>query len=219
MSEALLSVPAGKARLEARLELPDAPLGLVLFSRGGASHHDIERDAVVSRNFRGAGLGTLWFDLLTANDKQPARLRMDVELLTARLGHAVRFASDHVTTRALPVGLFGASTGTASALRIAAEMPDAIRAVVSLGGRPDMAGTSLATVRAPTLLIAGGGDYPAIGLNKSARDALVLCERKLAVVPGATHVFEDPTALEEVGLLAADWFVRYLAPAPEERTI
>jgi putative phosphoribosyl transferase len=174
----------------------------------------------VARELRQVGLGTLLLDLLTPEEDQDYEMRFDIDLLTARLGDAVRWVRAQAPTRALPVGLFGASTGAASALRVAAQLPDEVRAVVSRGGRPDLTGARLlAAVRAPTLLIVGGRDHGVIEMNEAARDALVHATRELTIVPGATHLFEERGALEQVAKLAAQWFVRHLAapPARDER--
>jgi putative phosphoribosyl transferase len=213
----LVSVPAGGVALEGALELPATASGIVVFSHGSGSGRNSPRNQFVAAELRGAGLATLLLDLLTPKEDQDYDTRFDIDLLTERLGHAVRFVRDRPRTRALPVGLFGASTGAASALRVAASMPDAVRAVVSRGGRPDLTGDALlAKVRAPTLLIVGGHDYGVIEMNEPARDALVHCEREVAIVPGATHLFGELGALEKVGRLATDWFVRHLAPVPAQ---
>lgn len=193
------------------LELPAAPRGVVAFSHGSGSGRKSPRNRFVAGELREAGLGTLLLDLLTTDEDQDREKRFDIALLTARLADAVRFLAGHQATRALPIGLFGASTGAASALRVAAAMRERIGAVVSRGGRPDLTGaTALARVKAPTLLIVGGDDAGVIELNEQARDALVNCTRELVLVPGATHLFEEPGTLEQVARLAADWFVRHL---------
>ncbi len=218
MKESLVSIPAGVVALEGILELPASPLGLVIFSHGSGSGRHSPRNQFVAQALRGAGLGTLLLDLLTPEEDQEYATRFDIDLLTDRLGHAVAFARSHASTRALPVGLFGASTGAASALRVAAQHPRAIAAVVSRGGRPDLTGEALlAKVRAPTLLIVGGRDSGVIELNESARDALVHCERELSIVPGATHLFEERGALDQVARLAVQWFARYLPAAGDAR--
>ncbi|HZP93809.1 MAG TPA: dienelactone hydrolase family protein [Burkholderiales bacterium] len=212
-AEAAVSVPAGKAALEGMLEVPANPLGIVVFSHGSGSGRHSPRNQFVAAELRKARIGTLLLDLLTSIEDRRYETRFDIELLTERLGHAVRFVRSHAITRALPVGLFGASTGAASALRVAAATPEDIAAVVSRGGRPDLGGgKALARVKAPTLLIVGGEDYGVIELNEQARDALAGCERELAIVPGATHLFEEPGALEQVSRLAAGWFARHLTP-------
>jgi putative phosphoribosyl transferase len=207
-----VSIPAGRARLEGMLELPKEPRGVVAFSHGSGSGRQSPRNRFVAGELRKAGLGTLLLDLLTIDEDRDVEMRFDIALLTARLADAVRFLAVHKGTRGLPIGLFGASTGAASALRVAAAMPERIGAVVSRGGRPDLTGdTALARVKAPTLLIVGGDDSGVIELNEQARDALAGCERELALVPGATHLFEEPGTLEEVARLAAGWFRRHLA--------
>jgi putative phosphoribosyl transferase len=160
---------------------------------------------------REAGLGTLLLDLLTPAEDRHYETRFDIHLLTERLGHAVGYVRNHAATKDLPVGLFGASTGAASALRVAAGMPEAVRGIVSRGGRPDLAGKGvLAGVKAPTLLIVGAEDFDVIELNRAARDELTRCIRELVLVPGATHLFEEPGTLEAVAGLAAEWFARHL---------
>jgi pimeloyl-ACP methyl ester carboxylesterase len=172
----------------------------------------------VARELRSHGVATLLLDLLTPEEDQDYQTRFDIDLLTERLAGAVEFVGSHASTSALSVGLFGASTGAASALRVAAALPDRVRAVVSRGGRPDLTGERLlAKVRTPTLLIVGGHDYGVIELNEQARDALVHCDRELKIVRGATHLFEEPGALEEVARLAAEWFVRHLTAPPARK--
>jgi putative phosphoribosyl transferase len=208
---ASVTVPAGPVQLEGSLELPVAPRGVVAFAHGSGSGRQSPRNRYVAGELNKAGLGTLLLDLLTSDEDLDVERRFDIALLTARLADSVRFLSEQKATRGLPVGLFGASTGAASALRVAAAMPQRIGAVVSRGGRPDLAGdTALARVKAPTLLIVGAEDAGVIELNEQARDALALCERKLVLVPGATHLFEEPGALEQVARLAAAWFARHL---------
>ena len=208
---ASVTVPAGPVQLEGSLELPAAPRGVVAFAHGSGSGRQSPRNRYVAGELNKAGLGTLLLDLLTSDEDLDVERRFDIALLTARLADSVRFLSEQKATRGLPVGLFGASTGAAAALRVAAAMPQRIGAVVSRGGRPDLAGdTALARVKAPTLLIVGAEDAGVIELNEQARDALALCERKLVLVPGATHLFEEPGALEQVARLAAAWFARHL---------
>ena len=206
-----VSIPAGALRLEAALDLPAAPRGVVAFSHGSGSGRNSPRNRSVAGELRKAGLATLLLDLLTEDEDLDVVRRFDITLLAARLADAVRFLAEHKATRALPIGLFGASTGAASALRVAAAMPQRIGAVVSRGGRPDLAGaTALARVKAPTLLIVGGDDSGVIEVNQQAHAALTGCTRELALVPGATHLFEEPGALERVAELAVAWFGRYL---------
>ena len=216
MSE--VSIPAGGAALEGVLELPPKPRGVVVFSHGSGSGRFSTRNRYVAGELRESGIGTLLLDLLTEDEDRDADKRFDIPLLTERLGDAVRFAEHHQSTRGLPVGLFGASTGAASALRVAAAMPQTVRAVVSRGGRPDLAGRNvLGNVKVPTLLIVGAADRGVIELNEAAHDALTDCTRELVLVPRATHLFEEPGALEEVARLAADWFGRHLATPASAR--
>ena len=215
MSESLVSVPAGRVALEGALERPGRAAGIVVFSHGSGSGRHSPRNQFVAAELRRSGLATLLLDLLTPEEDQEYETRFDIDLLAERLAHAVRFVRGHAQTRALPVGLFGASTGAASALRVAASMPEAVRAVVSRGGRPDLTGDALlAKVHAPTLLIVGGRDHGVIELNESARDALVHCEREVAIVPGATHLFGEEGALQKAAQLATRWFEHHLAPVP-----
>ena len=209
--ESLVSIPAGTVELEGVLELAPDPIGFVIFSHGSGSGRNSPRNRFVAAELRGAGLGTLLLDLLMAEEDRDYEKRFDIDLLTVRLEHAVSFLLNHPNTRALPVGLFGASTGAASALRVAARLPEAVGAVVSRGGRPDLTGgKALAQVRAPTLLIVGGLDDGAIELNEAARDGLVSCDCELEIVPGATHLFEEPGTLKEVARLATRWFSNHL---------
>jgi len=206
-----VTVASGSVQFEGSLELPAAARGVVAFAHGSGSGRHSPRNRYVAGELNKAGLGTLLLDLLTIDEDRDVERRFDIALLSARLADAVRFVAEHKATRALPVGLFGASTGAASALRVAAAMPQRIGAVVSRGGRPDLAGdTALVRVKAPTLLIVGGEDAGVIELNEQARDTLVHCERRLVLVPGATHLFEEPGTLEEVARLAAAWFARHL---------
>jgi putative phosphoribosyl transferase len=211
MSVPLVTIPAGAVALEGVLELPAGALGVVVFSHGSGSGRHSPRNRFVAAALHRGKLGTLLLDLLTPDEDRDTANRFDIDLLTGRLDDAVRFVRAHAPTRPLPLGLFGASTGAASALRVAAAMPQSVRAVVSRGGRPDLAGAkALARVEAPTLLLVGGEDAGVIGLNEQARDALVRCERELVLVPGATHLFEEPGTLEAVARHAAAWFTRYL---------
>jgi putative phosphoribosyl transferase len=207
-----LSIPAGGVELPGALELPPQACGVVAFSHGSGSGRKSPRNRLVAGELRKAGLGTLLLDLLTLDEDRDVEMRFDIALLTARLADAVRLLAEHKATRGLPVGLFGASTGAASALRVAAAMPQRIGAVVSRGGRPDLTGaTALARVEAPTLLIVGVDDTGVIELNEQARRLLASCTHELVLVPGATHLFEEPGTLEQVAALAAQWFVRHLA--------
>jgi len=212
-----ISIPSGQVTLEGVLELPRAASGIVVFSHGSGSGRHSPRNRYVAQELRAAGMGTLLLDLLTPEEDRDYETRFDIDLLTWRLGDAARFVRRHAATRSLLVGLFGASTGAASALRVAAAMPEDVKAVVSRGGRPDLTGDeTLPRVMAPTLLIVGGRDHGVISLNQAAH-ALLQCDKQIAIVRGATHLFEEPGALEEVARLAADWFVRHLAGNRQSR--
>jgi len=192
------------------LELPENAQGIVLFAHGSGSSRSSPRNNYVARELRAAALGTLLIDLLTREEDQTYETRFDIGLLTRRLVDATRWLKEHPETRNLPVGLFGASTGAAAALRVAADLPGEVAAVVSRGGRPDLAGDEkLAQVLAPTLLIVGGADFDVIRLNQEAHRQL-RCEKDIAIVPGATHLFEEPGTLERVAALAARWFVHHM---------
>jgi putative phosphoribosyl transferase len=206
-------IQAGHAVLSGNLTIPENAIALVLFAHGSGSSRHSPRNQFVARTLHDAGLGTLLFDLLTpeeeATDIRTREHRFNIGLLADRLVHATRWAKRQEQTRDLQIGYFGSSTGGAAALVAAAEIPNDVRAGVSRGGRPDLAGDALPKVQAPTLLIVGGNDDIVIELNEMARDRL-RCEVKLEIVPGATHLFEESGALEKVAKLAADWFVDYL---------
>src|SRR3989475_404168 len=212
MSE--VQIQAGHAVLSGNLTIPDNAVGLVLFAHGSGSSRHSPRNQFVARTLNNAGLATLLFDLLTpeedAIDARTAELRFNIELLEERLVHATKWAKQQEQTRNLRIGYFGSSTGGAAALVAAAELPQDAGAVVSRGGRPDLAGEALPKVQAPTLLIVGGRDDIVIELNEQARDHM-RCEVKLEIVPGATHLFEEPGALERVAELARDWFLLHAA--------
>jgi putative phosphoribosyl transferase len=206
-------VDAGGA--EGSLVVPGGAFGLVLFAHGSGSSRFSPRNRYVAGVLEDAGLATLLVDLLTREEEEidvrTRELRFDIELLARRLLAAAAWAGGDERTRALPLGLFGASTGAGAALVAAARRPEALRAVVSRGGRPDLAGPALADVRAPTLLVVGGRDELVLDLNRRAREAMVRAAAvELEVVQGATHLFEEPGALERVAGLARDWFARYL---------
>ena len=198
------------------LHLPDDPFGLVVFAHGSGSSRHSPRNRLVARVLDEAGLGTLLIDLLTteeeAVDVRTAELRFDIGLLAERLLAATEAADADQRLRDLRIGYFGASTGAAAALVAAAERPGRVRAIVSRGGRPDLAGDALPTVTAPTLLIVGGLDPAVIGMNRAAADRM-RCEREIEIVPGATHLFEEPGTLEQVAARATAWFGRHLAAA------
>lgn len=210
-----VSIEAGDASLPGTLTLPDGCTGLVVFSHGSGSSRYSPRNRRVAGILNEGGLGTLLFDLLTAGehemDQRTREHRFDIDLLTGRLTAAVDWLGADPATGNLAFGLFGSSTGAASALNTAARRPDRIRAVVSGGGRPDLAIPALPAVRAATLLIVGEQDDPVIEMNRQAAEHLQ-AECEIAIVPGATHLFEEPGALERVARLATDWFLRYLGP-------
>jgi dienelactone hydrolase len=214
--ERSVKVQAGGVVLEGDLGLPPGAQGVVLFAHGSGSGRKSSRNRYVAQVLRNAGLATLLIDLLTEAeevvDARTAHLRFDIPLLAERLEGAAEWLRGHDATRDLPIGLFGASTGGGAALVAAARWPEAIAAVVSRGGRPDLAGDALPLVQAPTLLIVGGNDEPVIALNRQAY-ARMTAQRELVIVPGATHLFEEPGTLEQVADLAADWFGRHLARA------
>ncbi len=199
--------------LQGDLIVPKGATGVVLFAHGSGSSRFSSRNRFVAEQLRSGNLGTLLIDLLTreeeAVDMRTAHLRFDIDLLAGRLVDAVAWLSEQDATRDLRVGMFGASTGGGAALVAAARVPDRVAAVVSRGGRPDLAGPALPKVKAPTLLIVGGDDVPVIGMNREAYDRLT-CERRMEIVPGASHLFEEPGTLERVAELARDWFTRYL---------
>ena len=203
------------AQLEGILAVPEGARGVVLFAHGSGSSRHSPRNRFVADVLRQAGLATLLVDLLTpeeeAIDQITRHLRFDIDLLSERLTAAIDWLTDQPGTRGLAIGLFGASTGAAGALRAAANRPDLVRAVVSRGGRPDLAGAALDRVRAATLLIVGADDAPVIPLNQSAL-ARLREPRKLVLIPGATHLFEERGTLEQAARLARDWFLSYLAP-------
>lgn len=202
-------IPVGRAALEGELVVPAGARGLVLFAHGSGSSRKSPRNTFVAERLHRRGLATLLMDLLTEEEDLVRRNRFDVGLLTERLATATRWAGGRGDVGRLPLGYFGASTGAACALRAAADLGHRVGAVVSRGGRPDLAGDALPRVRAPTLLIVGGADDVVIDLNRDAFDRLS-CERKLEIVPGATHLFEEPGALEQVAELAASWFETHL---------
>ncbi len=206
-------IQAEKAILSGSLTIPDYAIALVLFAHGSGSSRHSPRNQFVARTLNEAGLATLLFDLLTPDeeeiDMRTREHRFNIGLLAERLVHATRWAKQQKQTRDLRVGYFGSSTGGGAALVAAAEIPH-VGAVVSRGGRPDLAGDALPKVQAPTLLIIGGNDDIVIELNEMARDQM-RCEVKLEIVPGATHLFEEPGALEKVAKLASDWFNAHLA--------
>jgi putative phosphoribosyl transferase len=208
-----LRIPCGEVNLSGDLEIPPNPVGLALFVHGSGSSRFSRRNRAVAGVLRAAGVATLLFDLLTENeeavDSYTAHLRFDIGLLTRRLVTVTEEMADDPRVRGLRLGYFGSSTGGAAALRAAAALGSKIKAVVSRGGRPDLAGDALHYVKAATLLIVGERDEEVLLLNESAYEQLN-CEKAIAVVPRATHLFEEPGALEEVTRLAAEWFAKHL---------
>jgi len=206
-------IAAGDAQLDGEVWLPAGAPGIVLFAHGSGSSRFSKRNRYVAGELVRAGLGTLLFDLLTAAeeriDQVDARLRFDISLLTRRLAGATHWLETQGWAQALTRGYFGASTGAASALAASTECE--VQAIVSRGGRPDLAGAALARVTAPTLLIVGSRDPVVIDLNEQAL-AQLRCEARLEIVPGATHLFEEPGTLEQVAVLAGGWFRRWLTP-------
>jgi putative phosphoribosyl transferase len=208
-----IQIPAGPVTLEGELTVPPDAKGLVLFAHGSGSGRHSPRNQFVASQLQDAGVATLLFDLLTKAEEQEdyytGHLRFDIELLAGRLVHAVRAMEDDPEVQRLGVGLFGASTGGGAAVVAAAQLGDKIRAIVSRGGRPDLAGHALRQVTAPTLLIVGGEDHMVIQLNEQAARAL-RCKKALRIVAGASHLFEEPGTLDTAARLAADWFVEHL---------
>jgi dienelactone hydrolase len=206
-------IPAADAKLDGNLTVPENAVALVLFAHGSGSSRHSPRNQFVARTLNGDSLATLLFDLLTpeeeAFDIHTREHRFNIDLLAERLVHATKWAGQQKKTRDLHIGYFGSSTGGAAALVAAAELPQDVGAVVSRGGRPDLAGDALPQLQAPTLLVVGGNDEIVIELNERARDRM-RCEVKLEIIPGATHLFEEPGAVEQVAKLASDWFSLHL---------
>jgi len=213
VEEREVRVAAGAATLEGNLGVPEGAVGVVLFAHGSGSGRHSPRNRYVAEALRRAGLATLLVDLLTEEEEEEdlrtRRLRFDIGLLADRLAGATDWLVENSETQDLRVGYFGASTGAGAALVAAAKRPEAVGAVVSRGGRPDLAGEALPRVATPTLLIVGGQDEPVIGMNREAM-AQIRAEKELEVVTGATHLFEEPGTLEEVARLAAGWFTQHL---------
>jgi putative phosphoribosyl transferase len=214
--ERTISIPTDHVTLEGTLGIPDDARGLVLFAHGSGSSRFSSRNRFVARVLRDAGLGTLLLDLLSpseeAVDEVTRHHRFDIPMLADRVVSAIDWLATQPETEHLPVGLFGASTGGGAALVAAAERPSRVGAVVSRGGRPDLAADALPLVEAPTLLLVGGRDEPVIDLNERAR-ARMRAPVQLEIIPGATHLFEEPGTLEQVATRARDWFGQYLPQA------
>ena len=218
LEERLVQVPVGAVTLEGNLTLPQDSQSVVLFAHGSGSSRHSPRNRYVARMLNEAKLATLLIDLLTPHeeviDERTAQLRFDIDLLAERLVDTTDWLSQYPDTKHLRIGYFGASTGAAAALVAAAGRPDQVHAIVSRGGRPDLAGPALPRVRAPTLLIVGGNDVQVIELNRLAL-AQLRGEKQLVIIPGATHLFEEPGALDKVAWLARQWFQRHLIPAAQ----
>lgn len=215
LPENLVSVSAGPAQLEGNLVVPAGAQGIVLFAHGSGSSRFSFRNRYVASMLQQQGLATLLLDLLTAKEEEidlrTWQLRFDIGLLAARLVGATDWLLHNPTTQNLRIGYFGASTGSAAALIAATKRPDAVKAIVSRGGRSDLAGAVLPQVRAATLLIVGGNDFPVMAMNQEALTLLEqAAEKRLEVIPNATHLFEEPGALEQVAVLAGEWFKRHL---------
>jgi dienelactone hydrolase len=212
-SERTVKVPVGSIALEGSLVVPADALGVVLFAHGSGSGRHSPRNRFVANVLQAGRIGTLLIDLLTEEEEQvdltTRHLRFDIPLLAERLVGAIDWLAAEPATAALPIGLFGASTGGGAALLASVARPEPVRAVVSRGGRPDLADDALPDVVAPTLLIVGGLDDVVIALNQVAMDQM-RCEKEMRIVPGATHLFEEPGALEQVADLARDWFSVHL---------
>jgi putative phosphoribosyl transferase len=212
-----IQIPIDSITLEGNLIIPEGAKGIVIFAHGSGSSRHSSRNQYVARELQKDGLGTLLFDLLTAEEERidmvTAHLRFDIDLLANRLIDVTKWLLSNPDTKELNIGYFGASTGAAAALIAAKEHSNVIKAVVSRGGRPDLAEKALSHVKAPTLLIVGGEDYQVIEMNQWALDRLTLKEKQLKIVPGATHLFEEPGTLEEVAYLAGEWFKKYLLEA------
>jgi dienelactone hydrolase len=216
--ELSVQIPVASVSLAGDLSIPADSRGVVLFAHGSGSSRHSPRNRYVARVLQEAGIATLLFDLLTrdeeALDMRTAGLRFDIGLLAERLVEATGWLTQQPQIEELKIGYFGASTGAAAALVAAAEAPHLIAAVVSRGGRPDLAGPALPGVQAPTLLIVGGEDALVLDLNRQAMDQL-RCEKRLEIIPGATHLFGEPGALEELARLAREWFEWHLGPRQE----
>ncbi len=216
MHTELVRIQCGPALVEGMLEVPPDPVGIVLFAHGSGSSRFSPRNNYVAAALRQSHIGTLLMDLLTQAEDDDQHVRFDIALLTQRLGAAVDWLQQSPGVSSLPLGLFGASTGAAAALEVAASRPDDIAAVVSRGGRPDLAGEAvLKKVLSPTLLIVGSLDVAVIDLNQVAFAALG-CEKRIEFIPDAGHLFEEPGKLAKVASLASGWFIRHMHPPEEE---
>jgi len=214
IAEEPVKVQAAPLTLDGNLAVPRGAAGIVLFAHGSGSGRHSPRNRFVAQQLQAAGLATLLLDLLTVEeetvDARTGHLRFDISLLADRLGGATEWVANEPRTAGLAIGYFGASTGAGAALVAAARRTDQIGAVVSRGGRPDLAGPALPAVKAPTLLIVGGDDIPVIPLNEHALTRIGSPVKELVIVPGASHLFEEPGMIEEVARLAGEWFGKYL---------
>lgn len=212
--EDVIKIKVGNVELSGNLMIPESSKGIVVFAHGSGSGRLSPRNRYVAKVLREKNLATLLFDLLTPHEEETERytahLRFDIEMLAERLAAVTDWVKSNPQVRDFNIGYFGASTGAAAALVAASNKIKEIKAVVSRGGRPDLAAEALASVKAPTLLIVGGDDYPVIEMNKEAQ-AKMTCVNKLIIIPGATHLFEEPGTLEQVAELAGQWFQKYLS--------
>lgn len=211
ITEELVRIPAGNAVIEGALSIPPQSDGIILFAHGSGSSRHSPRNNFVARTLNDKKFATLLMDLLTAEEDRNYQTRFDINLLTQRLITATQWVRTNTHTLGLPIGYFGASTGAAAALKAAA-VESSVGVVVSRGGRPDLAGQDLSRVTASVLLIVGGDDYGVVELNEEALSQLK-CTKELVIVPGATHLFEEPGTLEQVAIHAANWFKTYLTLA------
>lgn len=205
----VVTIKIGQVALEGRLVIPKEAQAMILFAHGSGSSRHSPRNNFVAEKLQSQGLATLLVDLLTEKEDQIYQTRFDIELLTHRLVAIVDWLKQNQATKNLSIGLFGSSTGAAAALEVAAQVPEDIYAVVSRGGRPDLASNSLPQVKCPVLLIVGGNDKPVIEMNQAALKALK-SQKEMQIVPGATHLFEEPGTLEQVAELAAEWMLKNL---------
>lgn len=209
-NEQLVAIPADGKTLRGFLNIPEGAGGLVVFAHGSGSSSISPRNSFVAREIQQEGLGTLLFDLLTEKEDENYQARFDIDLLVARLGQALDWIKSDRNLKKLSIGLFGSSTGASAALRVAALKESGITAVVSRGGRTDLADSVLSEISAPTLFIVGESDEEVLELNRSSFN-LLACQKELSVIEGATHLFEEPGTLEQVAKLAARWFKRHLS--------
>lgn len=210
-----VSITGDGVSLDGILGLPEQPRGVIAFAHGSGSGRFSPRNQFVARRLEEGGLATLLLDLLAPDEADDRRKVFDIDLLADRLLLAQSWLQTHARTKQLRAGYFGASTGAGAALQAAARQPETVGAVVSRGGRPDLAGPYLSRVTAPTLLLVGGEDGPVIGMNEEAL-AKLTCPKQLMIIPGATHLFEEPGTLDQVAQAALRWFQRYLHPAPQQ---